>query len=101
MNSGEIEHLTDVLIGEAVLSLLKNKGPINTQALVNKLQSMRVGETDKKRRDTIGHIIDEINNMVALRGKKKFLGTSGAKNYWDDPNALLGSSSQSGTGKMH
>ncbi|WP_228727467.1 hypothetical protein [Klebsiella sp. RHBSTW-00215] len=101
MNSGEIEQLADVLIGEAVLSLLKYNGPINTQALVNKLQSMQVGETDKKRRDTIGHIIDEINNMVALRSKKKSLGTSGAKNYWDDPNSLFGSPSQSGTDKMH
>ncbi|PXW37915.1 hypothetical protein DET57_12449 [Klebsiella oxytoca] len=101
MNSGEIEHLADILIGEAILFLLKNKGPINIQALVNKLQSMQNGEPDKKRRDTIGHIIDEIKNMVALRGEKKSLGTSGAKNYWDDPNALLGSSSQSGAGKMH
>ncbi|WP_227852760.1 hypothetical protein [Klebsiella oxytoca] len=101
MNSGDFDPLTDSLIGEAVLSLLKNKGPITTQALVNKLQAMLTGEADKKRRDAIGRIIDEINNMVAHRGKKTPLGTSDAKNDWNDPKSLLGSSRQSGTHKIH
>jgi hypothetical protein len=101
MNSGEFDPLTDSLIGEAVLSLLKNKEPITTLTLVNKLQAMLTRETDKKRRGAIGRIIDEIRNRVDLRGKKNPLGTSDAKNDWHDHNCLLDSSQQSGTHKIH
>lgn len=47
MNRNDYDPLTDLLIGEAVLSLLKNKGPISKQALIGKLQAMRAGEQDK------------------------------------------------------
>ncbi len=79
MNHNDYDPLTDVLIGEAVLSLLKSKGPISKQALIGKLQAMQAGEQDKKRRNAIGRIIDEISNMVARRGNNKTVGTSGAK----------------------
>ena len=92
MNHNDYDPLTDVLIGEAVLSLLKSKGPISKQALIGKLQAMQAGEQDKKRRNAIGRIIDEINKTV---------GTSGAKHNWDKPNSLLGSPQQPGTNKIH
>lgn len=101
MNSNDFDPLADVLIGEAVLSLLKSKGPISKQALIGKLQAMQAGETDQKRRNTIGRIIDEISNMVARRDNSNTLGTSGAKNHWDEPNSLLGSPQQPGTNKIH
>lgn len=44
MNHNDYDPLTDVLIGEAVLSLLKSKGPISKQALIGKLQAMQAGE---------------------------------------------------------
>lgn len=69
MNRNDYDPLTDLLIGEAVLSLLKSKGPISKQALIVKLQAMQAGEQDKKRRNALGRIIDEISNMVARRGK--------------------------------
>ena len=78
MNHNDYDPLTDVLIGEAVLSLLKSKGPISKQALIGKLQAMQAGEQDNKRRNAIGRIIDEISNMVARRGNNKTVGTSGA-----------------------
>ena len=101
MNRNDYDPLTDLLIGEAVLSLLKNKGPISKQALIGKLQAMQAGEQDKKRRNAIGRIIDEISNMVARRGKNNTVGTSGAKHNWDAPNSLLGSPQQPGTNKIH
>lgn len=101
MNHNDYDPLTDVLIGEAVLSLLKSKGPISKQALIGKLQAMQAGEQDKKRRNAIGRIIDEISNMVARRGNNKAVGTSGAKHNWDKPNSLLGSPQQPGTNKIH
>lgn len=101
MNHNDYDPLTDVLIGEAVLSLLKSKGPISKQALIGKLQAMQAGEQDKKRRNAIGRIIDEISNMVARRGNNKTVGTSGAKHKWDKPNSLLGSPQQPGTNKIH
>lgn len=101
MNHNDYDPLTDVLIGEAVLSLLKSKGPISKQALIGKLQAMQAGEQDKKRRHAIGRIIDEISNMVARRGNNKTVGTSGAKHNWDKPNSLLGSPQQPGTNKIH
>jgi hypothetical protein len=101
MNSDDFDPLTDLLIGEAVLSLLKSKGPISQQALIGKLQAMQAGEMDSKRRNALGRIIDEISNRVARRSKKITLGTSGAKNNWAEQNALLGSPPRPGTNKIH
>ena len=101
MNSDDFDPLTDLLIGEAVLSLLKSKGPISQQALIGKLQAMQAGEMDSKRRNALGRIIDEISNRVARRSKKINLGTSGAKNNWAEQNALLGSPPRPGTNKIH
>ena len=53
MNSDDFDPLTDLLIGEAVLSLLKSKGPISQQALIGKLQAMQAGEMDSKRRNGV------------------------------------------------
>jgi probable RcsB/C two-component-system connector len=62
MNSSEHERLTDELIGEAVLSLLKEKGAINTLALIAKLQSMQSHEQDGQRRAMIMRLVEEISS---------------------------------------
>lgn len=101
MNNDDYDPLIDLLIGEAVLSLLKSKGPISQQALIDKLQAMQAGEVDTKRRNTLGHIIEEISNRVSRRGKKITLGTPDAKNNWAEQTTLLGSPSRPGTNKIH
>lgn len=47
MNRNDYDPLTDLLIGEAVLSLLKNKGPISKQALIGKPVPCRLGNRIK------------------------------------------------------
>ena len=44
MKRSDVDKLIDELIGEAVLSLLKENGPINTHALVQRLRSMKSHE---------------------------------------------------------
>jgi len=62
MKRSDVDKLIDELIGEAVLSLLKENGPINTHALVQRLRSMKAHEKDPERRDAIGNVIAEINS---------------------------------------
>lgn len=50
MNKSESENLNDELIGEAVLFLLKSKGPITTQSLLTALRAMESSERDPLRR---------------------------------------------------
>ena len=61
MNRSEIEQLTDELIGEAVLSLLKEHSPIGKQTLVTRLKTMEASEKDGQRRDAIASVITEIS----------------------------------------
>ena len=69
MNSSDADKLTDQLIGEAVLSLLKEHGPITTEALVQRLRDMKVHEKDPRRRETLEAVIAEIgsNSMAFTR----------------------------------
>lgn len=69
MNRSEYELLTDVLIGEAVLSLLHENGPISTQALIVRLQVMEAKETDPERRAALATVIADIssNKMATKR----------------------------------
>lgn len=60
MNRSENEQLTDVLIGEAVLYLLRGKSPITTRALIERLREMVGDESDLKRRVLLEHVIAEV-----------------------------------------
>nr|WP_318381456.1 hypothetical protein [uncultured Enterobacter sp.] len=100
MMRSEIEQLTDELIGEAVLSLLKEKGPISKQALVSRLRAMEASESDPWRRKALASVIAEISsNSVssrrpdAQRDEKK----------WDSGNVypLFGDQPQSVKTKKH
>lgn len=53
MNRSEKDQLTDEIIGEAVLSLLREKGPINMRVLIARLRSMETSESDPGRREAI------------------------------------------------
>lgn len=61
MNSSENEQLTDVLIGEAVLFLLRGKSPVTTRALIARLHAMLAQETDVRRRKALNSVIVEIS----------------------------------------
>lgn len=70
MNRSEIEQLTDEIIGEAVLFLLKESLPINIQALIRKLRVMKDEEPDAQRRKMISEVIAEVSNTVVATRRK-------------------------------
>ena len=60
MNSSETEEITDEIIGEAVLALLKTNRPITTPTLLVRLRLMQATESDRQRRKVIAAVIEEI-----------------------------------------
>jgi hypothetical protein len=101
MNRSDDEYLTDIVIGEAVLSLLHERGPVNTQALIVRLQSMEATEPDPSRRAAIANVIADIsnNNMASMirttRERKKRPGNK------DNVYPLFANNQQPGAGKKH
>ena len=49
MNSSDTEEITDEIIGEAVLALLKTNRPITTPTLLVRLRLMQATESDRQR----------------------------------------------------
>ncbi|MCU6668724.1 hypothetical protein M8013_08180 [Enterobacteriaceae bacterium H4N4] len=76
MHRTKNEKLKDDLIGEAVLLILKNNGPINFKALASKLRAMAMGESDPERQAALAAAVAEIeqrnagsaNNPAETRG---------------------------------
>ena len=97
MNRSEIEQLTDLLIGEAVLSLLSENGPVNTRALITRLRSMEAKETDSRRRETLGRVIAEISKANVSMRDQRDAGSEKKDNVFQ----LFGNSQQQGTSKKH
>ncbi|WP_435930284.1 hypothetical protein [Dryocola sp. BD613] len=62
MNNSDDEYLTDTVIGEAILSLLLENGPVSTRALIARLQSMATAESDPARRAIMADVIADISN---------------------------------------
>ena len=56
MNSSDTEEITDEIIGEAVLALLKTNRPITTPTLLVRLRLMQATESDRQRRKTRGSL---------------------------------------------
>lgn len=65
MNRSDAERLTDQLIGKAVLSLLKERGPLTTDSLVQRLRKMQIHEKDPRRRETLARVIADIGSKTA------------------------------------
>lgn len=65
MNSSDADRLIDQLIGEAVLSLLKERGPVTTEALVQRLRDMKAHEKDPQRRETLAMVIADIGSNTS------------------------------------
>lgn len=62
MNRSDHERLTDELIGEATLFLLKDNGPISMKRLLERLNQMLKAEQDNERRNALAHIILDISS---------------------------------------
>ncbi|HAS1784848.1 TPA: hypothetical protein I4G64_08255 [Enterobacter cloacae] len=71
MNSTDADKLIDLLIGEAVLSLLKERGSVTSGGLIKRLRDMQAYETDPRRRETLATVIAEISSdTVAFNGRR-------------------------------
>ncbi|NIE51855.1 hypothetical protein ABNP39_20240 (plasmid) [Pantoea dispersa] len=76
MYRSEDEKLADIVMGDAVLQLLKQAGPVTTLALLEKLRAMAASETDPVRQRAFRYAIAEVQNSksapqgeaVALKG---------------------------------
>ncbi|SFO13263.1 hypothetical protein SAMN05428971_3040 [Candidatus Pantoea varia] len=68
MYRSEDEKLTDVMIGEAVLTLLKSDKPVSSDALITQLELMAAEADDDVKVSVIRKAITEVRNgMVAAR----------------------------------
>ncbi|AHB72552.1 hypothetical protein SMZ82_003940 [Cronobacter malonaticus] len=99
MNRSEKDQLTDEIIGEAVLSLLREKGPINMRVLIARLRSMETSESDPHRREAIARVIAEIS-ATTVSGRRN--GTRERKEWsGDNVHSLFGESASPDGSKKH
>lgn len=72
MYRSEDEKLTDVMIGEAVLTLLKSDKPVSSSALITQLEMM-ADEADEGAKVAIIHkaIAEVRNGMIAARKRAR------------------------------
>ncbi|TXU06473.1 hypothetical protein D4N07_08190 [Enterobacter hormaechei] len=106
MNSSDADRLIDQLIGEAALSLLKERGPVTTKGLVEHLRNMEAYETDPQRRETLARVIAEISSgTVALKSRRTAQGRiqreGSLKNNRDNVVPLFGHGIPSQPKKRH
>lgn len=64
-NEDEEELLSDIILGEAVMVLLKSDAAISSAALVRQLQSMAAVETELARQRACRRAIAEVRNYSA------------------------------------
>ena len=83
MNSSDTEEITDEIIGEAVLALLKTNRPITTPTLLVRLRLMQATESDRQRRKIIAADIDEICAKLALQRKHAPLQVKKINGRWE------------------
>ncbi len=103
MKSSEINQLTDELIGEAVLSLLKEHCPISLQALIVKLKAMESHEANELRRETMARIIAEMSHN---NGATVNISPTNEQSGWDKGHMgnvypLFGDNQQGSSDKKH
>lgn len=68
MHRTRCEKLKDDLIGEAVLLILKDNGPINFKSLAVKLKIMASTERDVERRSALSSAVAEVEQKVQSSG---------------------------------
>lgn len=72
MNRSDIEQLTDELIGQAVLMLLKRKAAVNSMALLAQLRVMQDIEVDARRRGVFPLVIAYIEAVMSEKKQSKY-----------------------------
>ena len=106
MNSSDADRLIDQLIGEAVLSLLKERGPVTTEGLLQRLRAMKKHEKDPWRRETLAVVIAEIgSNSIAFTRRRTAQGRpireGSLKDNRDNVVPLFGDGKPSTPRKIH
>ncbi|RWT29158.1 hypothetical protein LMJ45_09625 [Enterobacter cloacae] len=106
MNRSDAERLTDQLIGEAVLSLLKERGPLTTDSLVQRLRKMQIHEKDPRRQETLARVIADIGSknsaFIRRRTAQGRPGREGSlKDNRDNVVPLFGDGKPSTPRKIH
>ncbi|KFX07525.1 hypothetical protein KP22_05385 [Pectobacterium betavasculorum] len=103
MKSSEINQLTDELIGEAVLSLLKEHCPISLQALIVKLKAMEAHEPNGLRRETMARIVAEMshNNGAAVNISPTNEQSGWDRGAMDNVYPMFGDNQQGSFDKKH
>ena len=93
MNSSDTEEITDEIIGEAVLALLKTNRPITTPTLLVRLRLMQATESDRQRRKIIA--------KLALQRKHAPLQVKKINGRWESRGTLAQSSMAPEAKKIH
>lgn len=101
MKRSDIEKLTDELIGQAVLLLLKRKTPVNSMALLTELRSLQAIETDASRCRVYTSVIADIE--AVLMDKNQETKQQITRGQMEVVQSLSGKSASlnSGKGKVH
>ena len=101
MNNSETEEITDEIIGEAVLALLKTNRPITTPTLLVRLRLMQATGADRPRRKIIAAVIEEICAKLALQRKHAPLQVKKINGRWETRGSLAPDSMPSEAKKIH
>lgn len=103
MKSTKSEQLTDELIGEAVLSLLHDRGPINTLSLIARLQTMQSNEQDSQRQEIMARLIEEISHshIVSASDRDETEQNTMNKSAGDNVYPLFGNRQRQGRSKKY
>ena len=106
MNRSNADRLIDQLIGEAVLSLLKERGPVTTEGLLQRLRVMKEHEKDPQRRETLAMVIAVIgSNSIACTRRRTAQGRTKREGSLNDNRdnvvPLFGSGKPSDPKKIH
>lgn len=99
MNRSKSDPLTDALIGEAVLALLKRKAPVSAGSLLAELGAMESRELDAQRRAAFPRIIADLQAVLAEK-KHRETPTSEQENR-EKGEIRLSESPQQGKDSLH
>ncbi|WP_052283261.1 hypothetical protein [Kluyvera genomosp. 1] len=93
--------LADTLIGEAVLSIIQSKRPINSKALLYELNNMLSTEIDVTRMHALQKAINEIDALNSSNDAISPVQVRNIKKRRHDDNDILIHSNKNKSSKIH